>query len=338
MHPNAASSPALTLIVDGMRHAALTLAVVAFCLTTRLLNSACGAAPAFETRAIWIDPASFATQEAADRTLARCVRAGFNVLLPNVMINQTTAFHSKYFRGEVLANDHFDPLAYFCTQAHARQMKVEAWCCVYYEGSVAAAPHTLYPQWLVQSMNHRPFSQHFLSPSLPDVNAYLLSVLKETLEYDVDGIHLDYIRYPGTTFDYSPAARAQFAAEEGFDPQDFLDHAERIVPADAEGYPVRVLNPQSHADKPWETTGIERTLDQARVGFAFVSETPEALSKLRVPGLLVASSYYAPPPETVEALQGYVRRGGDLFWTDAPAAGLAASEDLRRLLGVAKAV
>jgi hypothetical protein len=183
----------------------------------------------------------------------------------------------------------------------------------------------------------QPFHQHFFAPGHPEVNPYLLSVLKELLAYDIDGIHLDYIRYPGGAFDYSTAVRKAFENQKGFDPQDFLDHPERIVPPDAEPFPIRVLQPHAHTERVWETTAIERTLDQAGLGHAFISESSERIAQLHAPGLLILASYYTVPPDMLSALEEFVVRGGTILWTDVPAAGLKASPALRRLTGLASA-
>jgi uncharacterized lipoprotein YddW (UPF0748 family) len=53
----------------------------------------------------------------------------------------------------------------------------------------------------------------FIDPSLPEVRAYLARVFAEVAEnYNVDGIHLDYIRYPDEKGDYSyhPTAVSRF--------------------------------------------------------------------------------------------------------------------------------
>ena len=307
---------------------------VAFLWPLLSWSASFGIEPQFHTRAIWVPPHAFATRAAVDKMIDRCHRAGFNVLLPNVMVNQAISFRSANFPGRVDANDKFDPLAYVVDRAHAMGMKVEAWCCVYYEGTRTDSIPPLHPEWLVQSMSGESFEQDFLSPSRPAVNAYLLPILKDLLAYEIDGIHLDYIRFPGTTFDYSEVSRKEFEASAGFDPMDLLDHAERIIESAEEPYPVRVLFPREHQRKAWETTSIERTLDQVGLGFAFVSESPDNMAKLPAPGLLIVSSYYDVPPAMVDAISDFVARGGDLLWTDVPASALAKSPDLRRLLGL----
>jgi uncharacterized lipoprotein YddW (UPF0748 family) len=53
----------------------------------------------------------------------------------------------------------------------------------------------------------------FLSPIVPAAAAYTVSVIDDVVRrYPIDGVHLDYIRYPGAEFDYSPLALAEFAA------------------------------------------------------------------------------------------------------------------------------
>lgn len=298
------------------------------------LSQAAAADPHFQTRAIWAGPESFATAAATDEMVARCQSAGLNLLLPDVMAYQTVSFKSPHFKGRIAANQKFDPLEYLVRKCRTAGLKIQPWCCVYYEGVREKSKQPLNDSWTVRSLVGRPFEKNFISPANPEVNPYLLSVMKDLLAYDIDGIHLDYIRYPGSAFDYSEAARKTFRAEKGFDPQDLLDHPERIVSPDAEQFPVRVLQPAVHAEKVWETTAIERTLDQAGLGHAFVSESPENIAKLRTPSLLILSSYYDVPPQMVAALENFVSRSGTLLWTDLPTKTLVNSPALQKLTGV----
>ena len=57
---------------------------------------------------------------------------------------------------------------------------------------------------------------YYLSPSIPAVGAHLEAVVRELVRgYAVDGLHLDFIRYPGPSFDYSRAALEGFRRESG---------------------------------------------------------------------------------------------------------------------------
>jgi uncharacterized lipoprotein YddW (UPF0748 family) len=47
----------------------------------------------------------------------------------------------------------------------------------------------------------------FLDPGIPQVQSYLLNILSDiALNYDVDGIQLDYIRYPDSIYGFNPIA------------------------------------------------------------------------------------------------------------------------------------
>jgi uncharacterized lipoprotein YddW (UPF0748 family) len=51
----------------------------------------------------------------------------------------------------------------------------------------------------------------YLSPSAPGVPEHLEAVVREIVRsYPVDGLHLDFIRYPNADYDYSPAALEGF--------------------------------------------------------------------------------------------------------------------------------
>ena len=51
--------------------------------------------------------------------------------------------------------------------------------------------------------------QYFLNPGHPKTKEYLMSLVREVVtRYDVDGIHLDYLRYPNRARNFPD--RAQF--------------------------------------------------------------------------------------------------------------------------------
>ena len=175
-------------------------------------------------------------------------------------------------------------------------------------------------------------STYFLSPQIPGVNDYLLSMIKDSLAYDIDGVHLDYIRYYGSSYDYSDAGRKPFIDSYGFDPANFLDHAEKIVEPKREPFPIRVLHAQRHLSQPWDATAIESLMDRAGVGFGFISESASNVDALRAPGALVISEVFDVSPELTEAIVSYVNRGGNVIWLDRPV--VDKNLGLARLLGI----
>ncbi|MEG1788176.1 MAG: family 10 glycosylhydrolase [Kiritimatiellia bacterium] len=68
--------------------------------------------------------------------------------------------------------------------------------------------------WLLQDVNGKDLS--WLDPTNPAVRAYFLSAVKEMATHtNVDGIHLDFIRYPGLQQTLGPKVRARFEATTG---------------------------------------------------------------------------------------------------------------------------
>ena len=285
----------------------------------------------FKFRGIWAPASSFASREAADKLLDQCKRAKLNVILPNVMVHGGAFHKTTHYLHTVAANDKFDPLAYLIAGAHASGIQVHPWYNVYYEGVKGLEPAK--PEWLCTDIDGKRMDDtYFLSPQVPGVNDYLLSVMKDGLAYDVDGLHLDYIRYFGTSFDYSDAGRAGFITKYHFDPKDFLDHGERIVAPEKDPFPVRVLHAQRHLSREWEVSYTESLMNRSGVGFSFISEKPENVDALRVPGALVLSVVYNLSPEMTAAVGRYVDRGGCVLCID----GLVADDNpkLLSLFGV----
>ncbi|HET6453540.1 MAG TPA: family 10 glycosylhydrolase, partial [Armatimonadota bacterium] len=138
--------------------------------------------PQFAYRGLWVDTTGFVTKEKADRLLDQCRRAKINVLLPNVMVHGSVMHKSTHYMHNVAANDEFDPLAYLIEKAHAQGMQVHPWYCVYYEGAKGLEPGK--PEWICTDMDGKPMdATYFLSPQIPGVNDYLLSVIKDGLAY-----------------------------------------------------------------------------------------------------------------------------------------------------------
>jgi uncharacterized lipoprotein YddW (UPF0748 family) len=282
--------------------------------------------PQFQVRALWVDPPGFKDRETVDNLIEKCQRAGINTLLPDIMLRDEIWFKSNNFIGKIHADEGYDPLAYLIEKAHAAGIKVQPWSCTYY-----SIPK--HPEWVSKPFVDNNYDHVYLSAAHPDVNPYLLSVLEELLEYDIDGIHLDYARYWNAAFDYSEAARNRFKASYNFDPQDFYDHPERIVPPAEDPYPVRMLIPE--ASTPFVATlgTVERSLNLTGIGYAYVSEKTPNIDALRAPGLLILSYYNHIPDEMSKALERYVKRGGDIIWLS-PDNSLFKKNGLSTLTGV----
>lgn len=101
----------------------------------------------------------------------------------------------------------WDPLKITLDFAHANGMEVHAWIEVFYafnpdylDGTMGPVL-TQNPDWLLESNDpDDPFSEEgklYFNPAHPGVRNYLILMMKELVSsYPVDGINLDYIRYP----------------------------------------------------------------------------------------------------------------------------------------------
>lgn len=173
-----------------------------------LLSLAQAAAPApapAEMRGLWVVRTGLVSPEAVDQAVDDAARAGFNALFTQVR-GRCDAFYRSALvaRSPLLASQPatFDPLARLVRRAHARGLQVHAWINVLLcapGGQPLPAGHLLrrYPGYALQEPGAEGV---FLSPSSPGVQAHLEAVVRELVRgYDLDGLHLDYIRYPGTT-------------------------------------------------------------------------------------------------------------------------------------------
>jgi uncharacterized lipoprotein YddW (UPF0748 family) len=62
-------------------------------------------------------------------------------------------------------------------------------------------------------------SSVWTNPAMPEARSYIFNIISEIIvNYDVEGIHLDYIRYPGDKYSYDEYSRSAFQSEYGFDP------------------------------------------------------------------------------------------------------------------------
>ena len=139
----------------------------------------------------------------------------FNTVFFQVRFNGTVLFKSSfeplspYINGEVDGDVSYDPLQFAIEQAHKHGMEIHAWINtnLVFTGNeekiFTNANHISQrkPEWIVEYKNSNEKS-FWLDVGLPEVRTYLSDLISEMVEnYDVDGINLDYIRYPGKNFD-----------------------------------------------------------------------------------------------------------------------------------------
>ncbi len=100
-------------------------------------------------------------------------------------------------------------------QAREAGLRLHAWMtCWSLDGVPAAEIESLRRAGRVMR-NAAGESLDWLCPSHPDNREHLLAALRGLAQTGIDGIHLDYVRYPGTTGCYADATRAAFERYRG---------------------------------------------------------------------------------------------------------------------------
>jgi uncharacterized lipoprotein YddW (UPF0748 family) len=190
-------------------------------------------------RGLWVVRTALVSPEAVDTVVDQAKSAGFNALFVQVRGRGDAFYRSRIVPRSLLLEKQpasFDPLDRLLWRARDRGLQVHAWLNVLLvAGFVGPLPSghvaTRHPEWLMVPQGAaaavlaaRPeawrdlirdeageIEGYFLSPSARGVAAHLEQVVRELLRaYPVDGLHLDFIRYPGVDHDYSPAALEGF--------------------------------------------------------------------------------------------------------------------------------
>ncbi len=112
----------------------------------------------------------------------------------------------------------WDSLKILIEAAQAEGLEVHPFVCVVPQGADHMGP-TLkaHPGWAM--VNKEGQAVGWGNPAHPQFRKYVISIIMEIVKnYGVDGISLDYLRYPGTNVDYSEYSRERFREESGADP------------------------------------------------------------------------------------------------------------------------
>jgi len=115
----------------------------------------------------------------------------------------------------------FDALTYFIEAAHARGLKVFGYYAPFYgTNSPTVMPGSMYethPEWFAKGPD--PNMPTFPDPANPEVVAFILKVYEElATRYAMDGIGLDYIRYPSpSALNYDENNRQKILEQYGID-------------------------------------------------------------------------------------------------------------------------
>jgi len=199
-----------------------------------------------EARALWVVRTTLTSPAAIATMVDSAKAAGFNTLIVQVR-GRGDAYYQQALepRPPALAGQPaFDPLATTIARAHDVGLQVHAWVNVNLVAGAGELPsgrdHVVYrhPEWLmvpraladdlvrmdpkspeyvgrlsryVRGLPSGQLEGLYLSPVPSGAWDYTAEIVRDIAErYKVDGVHLDYVRYPSEEFDYSRDSLSAF--------------------------------------------------------------------------------------------------------------------------------
>ena len=127
--------------------------------------------------------------------------ANMNAIIFQVRQSGTAYYSSAYEPWGYYAgyqDPGYDPLTKAIELAHEKGMEVHAWFNVFQTSSTRpGSPAYEHPEWICRDQNGTAMSSYrSLSPGLPAVREYTIKIAMEIVNnYDIDGLHLDYVRW-----------------------------------------------------------------------------------------------------------------------------------------------
>lgn len=175
--------------------------------------------PKYETRAVWLTtiggldwPHSYSQSKNSEakqkkeltQILDKLADANINTIILQTRIRATTIYPSAIepwdgcLSGFPGKSPGYDALQFAIEESHKRGMELHAWIVTMpignWNGLGCKSLRKSHPRMIKRIGN-----EGYLNPEASETAEYVANICKEIVgKYDVDGIHLDYIRYPET--------------------------------------------------------------------------------------------------------------------------------------------
>lgn len=188
-------------------------------LALLLLATMAVAQPKYEIRAVWLTtiggidwPSTYASNgmgiEAQKQQLRdmldRLKAINVNTVLLQTRVRATTIYPSGIepwdgcLSGKPGTSPGYDALQFAVNECHRRGMEIQAWVVTIpvgkWKGYGCQQLRKRYPKMVM-----RIGEEGYMNPESPQTATYIADICEELVRrYDIDGLHLDYIRYPET--------------------------------------------------------------------------------------------------------------------------------------------
>ncbi|MFZ5516502.1 MAG: family 10 glycosylhydrolase [Candidatus Zhuqueibacterota bacterium] len=191
-----------------------------------------------EARAVWLSrfeytPLGYSAsrqRQFIEQAVKNLHDARFNMLIFQVRGQADAFYRSDYepwsdrLTGTLGKNPGWDPLQYAIDMAHENAIELHAWINVFpcWQGAAPpqeSTPRHLFldhPEWICCDPSGIPMTYSdegyaSLSPGIPEVRDYLKNICLDIVtNYEIDGLHFDYIRYPNRQYSHDPISESLF--------------------------------------------------------------------------------------------------------------------------------
>lgn len=208
----------------------LRLTIFLSCLLMATLSVAQNVSPKYEYRAVWLtvienldwprtvarDSAGMERQKAELVAMLDSLQAmHVNTVLLQTRVRGDVIYPSAIepfsylFAGVTGCSPGYDPLAFAIEECHKRGMQLHAWIVTLPLGKDdhirRQGKHALSRRRRELCTHYK--GQWYMEPGNPATAAYIAELVREVVSnYNIDGLHLDYVRYPDRTAGYPDAA------------------------------------------------------------------------------------------------------------------------------------
>lgn len=188
-------------------------------------------------RGVWVTRWAFKSPADVDSLFDRFARMGINTVFFQVRGAGDAFYKSSYepwsyVLGGTLGQDPgWDPLKTAVAEGHKRGLEVHAWVNVFTawpvteEGNAPIRtepehPFLAHPDWIAVDCEGKAMAikksdtrdnYAFFSPTKKEVRDHVRKVIDEIVgKYRVDGVHLDYVRFPDSSYSYDAESKVAY--------------------------------------------------------------------------------------------------------------------------------
>ncbi len=193
-------------------------------------------------KAVWATPWDIQTKKSIDQMLEKAKHCGINTIIAEARYRGDALYFPNKYNSDFpnleprhynLDHNDFDPLEYLSKSCPQKGLKLVAWLTTFVitgnkiDNIGLEHPYLTYPYWITYSQSGQRMPPEkeegtYFDPAIPEVQEYLYNIYMDVISnYKLDGIQMDYIRYPSKEYGYNPQALQIFAQSQYSDYKEF---------------------------------------------------------------------------------------------------------------------